>query len=176
MRKIVLYIGQSLDGYIADTAGGVDWMTGEQPSTAGVYTYTPFLKTVDTIIMGWTTYHQIVTDLAPDAWPYPDQQTFVITHQSLASTENVVFTTIDPVTLAAQLKAVRGETIWINGGASVVQALQRADLIDVYHLAILPVILGSGTRLFADDGATVLLRLTRQVDANGIVEMTYERR
>lgn len=90
MRKIVLYIGQSLDGYMADTFGRVAWMTDEQPS------------------------------------------------------------------------------------ASVVQTLQRADLIDVYHLAILSVILGSGTRLFADDGATFLLHRTRQVSANGIVEMTYE--
>ena len=68
MRKAILYIGMSLDGYIADARGGVDWMTGqnETEETEGTGetgdSYESFIKTVDTVIMGWNTYHQIITE------------------------------------------------------------------------------------------------------------------
>ena len=53
----------SLDGYIADPNGGVDWMTGQDESAENGDSYENFIKTVDTVIMGWNTYHQITTEL-----------------------------------------------------------------------------------------------------------------
>ena len=68
--KIVLYLAMSVDGYIADEQGGVSWLEGDgsKPDTSG--SYPAFYETVEAIVMGWTTYHQIVTALSPDIWPY----------------------------------------------------------------------------------------------------------
>ncbi len=68
MRKIVLFIAMSLDGYIADTDGKVDWLVGQDSDVEGDDSYADFVNNVDTVIMGWTTYHQIVTDLSPGEW------------------------------------------------------------------------------------------------------------
>lgn len=51
----------SLDGYIADREGSVNWLTGHGKDD----------NRIDTVIMGWNTYHQIVTELSPETWPYP---------------------------------------------------------------------------------------------------------
>ena len=75
MRRIVLYIAMSLDGYLADPAGGVDWLTGQDPSWEGDGGYSDFVRTVDTVILGRRTYDQITTQLSPSAWPYEGQDT-----------------------------------------------------------------------------------------------------
>lgn len=68
MRKTILYIAVSLDGYIADAAGAVDWLTGHSTAETEFDSYGQFAKTIDTVILGWNTYHQITTELSPGAW------------------------------------------------------------------------------------------------------------
>lgn len=58
MRKIVLFIAMSLDGYIADRNGNVDWLNGQSEKEENMDAYSNFIKDVDTVIMGWNTYHQ----------------------------------------------------------------------------------------------------------------------
>lgn len=65
MRKVSLYIAMSLDGYIADRNGSVDWLNGQDGDTENIDTYSTFIKDMDTVIMGWNTYHQITTELSP---------------------------------------------------------------------------------------------------------------
>ena len=60
MRNIVLFIAMSLDGYIADINGKVDWLAGQDSDVENNDSYADFVKNIDTVIMGWTTYHQIV--------------------------------------------------------------------------------------------------------------------
>ncbi len=52
MRKIVLFIAMSLDGYIADTDGKVDWLVGQDSDVEGDDSYADFVNNVDTVIMG----------------------------------------------------------------------------------------------------------------------------
>lgn len=70
MREISLFIAMSLDGYIADSRGGVDWLTGQKEDGEMIDTYSLFIRDVDTVLMGWNTYHQIVTELSPEQWIY----------------------------------------------------------------------------------------------------------
>ena len=63
MRKTVLYIAESLDGFIAAPDGGVGWLTEQHPDGLEEGSYPEFIRTVDTVLMGYTTYHQIVTEL-----------------------------------------------------------------------------------------------------------------
>lgn len=67
MKKINLFIAMSLDGYIADEKGGVDWLGGQNNDqdigNDDMDSYSDFINDIDTVIMGWNTYHQIVTEL-----------------------------------------------------------------------------------------------------------------
>ena len=61
MRKIVLFIAMSLDGYIAERNGNVDWLNGQNEKEETMDVYSDFIKDVDTVVMGWNTYYQVVT-------------------------------------------------------------------------------------------------------------------
>ena len=69
MRKVILYIAVSLDGYIADSEGSVEWISGQDKNVEMEDTFTPFFSGVDTVIMGKRTYDQIVTDFLPTNGP-----------------------------------------------------------------------------------------------------------
>ena len=70
MKKISLFIAMSLDGYIADSKGSVEWLTGQGNDEDNIDSYSEFVKDIDTVVMGWNTYHQIVTELSPEDWVY----------------------------------------------------------------------------------------------------------
>lgn len=55
MRKVKLFIAMSLDGYIADPNGKVDWLEDSNNGEEAVDTYSNFIKDIDTILMGWKT-------------------------------------------------------------------------------------------------------------------------
>lgn len=69
MRNVVLFIAMSLDGFIAAPDGGVDWLTGQDSAAETADSYGAFVPTIDTVLMGWNTYHQVVTELSPGSGP-----------------------------------------------------------------------------------------------------------
>lgn len=176
MRKISLFIAMSLDGYIADSKGNVDWLEGQDSDNENVDAYSEFVKNIDTILMGWNTYHQIVTELSPKEWIYDDFTTYVITHNELASSEKIRFVNTDPVRLAKSLKEESGKDIWICGGANLVRQLINEDCIDCYHITVIPTLLGSGIRLFDHAKQEIKLRLLNTQSYNGMTDLIYTRR
>ena len=112
MRRIVLYIAMSLDGYLADSAGGVDWLTGQDPAWDGDGGYSDFIRTVDTVIMGRRTYDQITTQLSPGSWPYEGLSAWVLTHRSAPEPEGEIrFTSLSLDRLAARTDGYSGADI-----------------------------------------------------------------
>lgn len=176
MRKIVLFIAMSLDGYIADTDGGVDWLAGQDHDVEGDDSYAAFVNSVDTVIMGFKTYHQIVTELSPGQWVYDNLQSYVITHRNCTPKSNITFVSENPCTLVGGLKQKDGKDIWICGGADIVHQLMQKELIDKYYISIIPTILGNGIRLFDATDKKIDLRLISSKSSNGIIELVYERR
>lgn len=176
MRKVVLFIAMSLDGYIADQDGKVDWLGGQDANEETFDSYGAFIKDVDTVIMGWNTYHQIVTELSPSEWVYAGLTSHVITHRELPSTEEILFTQSSPCDLVEALRELPGKKIWICGGANIIQQLVKADLIDEYYISVIPTLLGSGTRLFEAGANKLPLKLEDTRNYNGIVDLIYTRR
>lgn len=177
MKNVILYIAVSLDGYIADKNGAVDWIKGHDETEESEDTFNHFFSTVDTVIMGKRTYDQIVTELSPDQWPYYGATTIVVTHQGgLNDTEHIYFRNTDVCQLVEEMKSKSGRNIWICGGADIVGQLIAKDLIDIYHLAIIPVILGNGIRLFDTRFPKIELKLTATKKYNGIIEVVYNKR
>lgn len=176
MRKVVLFIAMSLDGYIADEHGNVDWLNGQDMSVENMDTYSVFVRDVDAVIMGWDTYHQIVTELSPAEWIYANLTGYVITHRKLPSKKEIFFTGKAPSDLVGELKNKEGKGIWICGGANIVQQLVQNDLIDEYYISVIPTVLGSGIRLFGTTPDEIKLKLISTQTYNGIVELIYTRR
>ena len=175
MRTTTLYIAMSLDGFIADRDSSVDWLAGDGSAEA-LDTYAEFTRDIDTVLMGRKTYDQIVTELSPDAWPYDDLITYVITHQPLPKQKNICFTREAPADLVRDLRAQPGKNIWVCGGAAIVQALLQENLIDRLQITIIPTLLGDGIRLFDIFDREKPLRLIHTRTAGGMVELTYEQR
>ena len=83
---------------------------------------------------------------------------------------------MDASSLVEELKKQPGKDIWICGGAETARQLISNNQIDLYHLAVIPVLLGSGIRLFSFNGQKVDLKLIGTKEYNGIIEMMYRRR
>ena len=154
MKKISLFIAMSLDGYIADSKGSVEWLTGQGNDEDNIDSYSEFVKDIDTVVMGWNTYHQIVTELSPEDWVYDK----------------------NPVELIKELRKENGNGIWICGGANLIQQLVRADIIDCYYITVIPTILGSGIRLFEKADHEIKLRLLKTQSYNGMMDLIYAKR
>ena len=176
MRNVILFIAMSLDGYIADAQGKVDWLTGQGDDEEGGNSYCEFVKEVDTVIMGWNTYHQIVTELSPDVWVYDALTTYVMTHRKLDSSQKIRFTDMDLAELIQRIRSESGKGIWICGGAHLVGQLVNRDLIDCYHITIIPTILGAGIRLFENGQREIQLKLLKTQSYQGMTELVYIRR
>lgn len=176
MRKAVLFIAMSLDGYIADANGGVGWLTGESSQAENKDTYSEFVKEIDTVIMGWNTYHQVATELSPEEWVYGDLLSYVVTHRKHADKENIRFTQETPSSLVRKLKEQEGKHIWICGGASIVQQLMKDGMIDRFYISVIPTLLGGGVRLFGSLPKELPLKLVDTEQYNGIVGLIYEKR
>ena len=175
MRKAILFIAMSLDGYIADRNGGVEWLSGHGDPEEDIDSWSEFVKNVDTVIMGHNTYTQIVTELSPDEWVYSGLKSFVITHDCVerSEKEDITFTSEAPEELLRRLLKKEGKDIWICGGSKIIAPLISEDLIDEYHISVIPTILGGGLRLFPEAGRELKLKLIRQRNYNGIVELVY---
>jgi dihydrofolate reductase len=174
MRKVVLFIAMSLDGYIASPDGGIDWLAGEDAASSDFGSYERFIAGVSDVVMGYNTYHQLTTELMPGAWPYAAQRSFVLTHKKDEAPQGGVTFTDEPLgTLIARLKTEPGGEIWICGGASVANQCMRAGLIDRYHINVIPVLRGAGIRLFAGLAEAVPLTLLSTDSYNGIVDLVY---
>lgn len=176
MRKVILYIGMSLDGYIADKNEKVDWLSGQNAEAESMDSYSEFIRDIDTVIMGWNTYEQVVTELSPDEWVYSGMESYVLTHREIGDKEEIKFTNQDVGELIRELKKKDGKDIWICGGASIVNQLIRENLIDRYHISVIPTILGNGIRLFEKADRERKLNLIKTQTYNGITDLIYEPR
>lgn len=176
MRRVVLFIAMSLDGYIADENGKVEWLNGHDCERENPDTYSTFVQEVDTVVMGWNTYHQIATELSPEKWVYEGLTSYVVTHKSLPASNHVLFTTKNPCDLVKELREQQGKNVWICGGAEVIQQLVQANLIDEYYISVIPTILGGGIRLFGTSPEEIRLKLIRTQTYNGITELVYIQR
>lgn len=175
MRKVILFIAMSLDGYIADHEGRVDWLGG-QGEEEMFDAYSAFVSQVDTVIMGWNTYYQIVTELSPEEWVYQKLTSYVITHRDCRSADQIQFWKESPSSLIKMLKQKEGKDIWVCGGGSIVQQLMDENLIDKYYISVIPMLLGKGIRLFGMAEKPIPLRLVETRNYDGITDLVYEPR
>ncbi len=172
-RKLVLYISMSLDGFLATKDDDLSWLSVVEKEGED-YGYTDFNATVDTYIVGRKTY-ETVLQLTNGSFP-PAQQhrCYVITRQERESENGVTFYHGDIEKLIMKLKRETGKHIYCDGGGQIVKLLMEKDLIDEYRIAIIPIILGDGKRLFIGETPMSHLKALpcKQYDT-GLIHLHY---
>ncbi|MFT8349756.1 dihydrofolate reductase family protein [Clostridium saccharoperbutylacetonicum] len=175
-KNIIVYIATSLDGYIAKENGAVDWLLGESNNLNVDNGYNEFYSTIDTVLMGRTTYEQVINELSPDIWVYESKKCYVATTRKCEPDNRVEFITEDITGFIKNLKKQQGKDIWLVGGGKLIDQFIKQDLIDKYIITIIPTILGNGVPLFIGKNPEIKLKLIETKTVDGMVEFTYVRR
>ncbi len=169
MRTITLYIASSLDGYIARKDGRVDWLFTDDD-----YGYTDFLNGIGTIVMGRTTYEQLLTF---GEYPYEGKEVFVVSRSRAGQRDKHV--TFAGPEIIEKIRGIRagdgdGKRIWLVGGAQLVRLFVSERLFDEIIISIHPVILGSGIPLFLPQESEIWLDFVSCTSfPGGLVQVVY---
>lgn len=145
MKKVILYIACSIDGYIADLNDDLSFLSVVEKDGED-YGYSEFIKSIDTVIIGRKTYDKVLT-LVPE-FPHADKETFVITRTPRENIGRTLFYTGALPSLINDLKSRAGKNIFVDGGAKLVNELLKHKLIDEMIISTIPVLLGDGVKLF----------------------------
>ena len=166
MRKIILFIASSLDGHIARTNGDIDWLP--QSGDSG---YNEFYKSIDTVIMGKTTYDQVLTF---GDYPYKDKKSYVFTRNNdLSKDENTEFVH-DADKLVKDIVSNSEKNIWLVGGAEIITTFVNLGVVDEIILSVISIVLGKGIPLFINIQKEVKLELIKTTDYGILVELHYK--
>ena len=165
-----VFVGTSVDGFIARTDGALDFLDagGEEP-----HGFEEFFATVDALVMGRKTYEIV---LAFGGWYYGDKLVVVLSSKELAAPPagaRVERMAGSPSEIVALLAARGFEHIYVDGGLTIQQFL-RAGLIQHLIITHVPVLIGSGIPLFGglDQDVPLTHVATRQY-ATGLVQSEY---
>ncbi|MGD9253909.1 MAG: dihydrofolate reductase family protein [Holophagae bacterium] len=173
MLTVIYSVACSVDGFIADADGGIDWLSriaieGED------FGHGEFFGSVDAMVMGSTTYEQV---LGFGEWPYGETPCWVLSSQRLpAASKGVTVTPFDPAAVLSAIEAQGMQRVWLVGGGQLAGAFRDLQLIDECVVTVIPVILGNGVPLFAGDGPSSWLQLISSREmAGGVISLHYER-
>lgn len=177
MGKVVLYIASSLDGYIAKPNGNLDWLTSVPNPESGDYGYQDLLDQTDIIIMGKSTYLEVLSfDIE---WPYGNHQTFVVTHdQQFQPTTPHTFTLSSNIhEFVNHHKNKSQKNCWLVGGGKLISHFLAENLLDRMILTLIPITLGRGISLFPPHTSETQWSLIKTNAFNtGVVNLTYDKK
>jgi dihydrofolate reductase len=173
MRKIILALAASLDGYIARENGDVDWLKMEDLSE-GADEMQEFFSSIDTIFWGRKTYEKGL-EMGGSPEMYGDVMNYVFSRSPQASEgKNLRFITENVKEEVEKLKSGAGKNIWLMGGGELAKSFFEAGLIDEIIIGIQPVMLGSGIPLFLPHAReTNLETFDVKTRASGTVQISY---
>ena len=168
--KASVFIGTSLDGFIARANGDFDFLP---PGGGEPHGYDEFMATVDALVIGRKTFETVLT---LDTWPYGEKPVFVLSTRLLAPApvgavvERMSGT---PDEIVSQLAARGIQHVYVDGGITIQRFLQ-AGLIQRLIITRVPVLIGAGIPLFGTVPHDIILRHveTRQY-ARGLVQSEY---
>lgn len=176
MRKLSLFIATSLDGYIAKDNDNLDFLKLVEKEGED-YGYAEFTANIDTIILGRKTYDWVLSEIGASHYDNGDRDVYVITRSPRPDSGRTKFYSGSLTALIQQLRSQNGKDIYCDGGAEIVNELIKSDLIDEYIISIVPVLLGSGVRLFKSERPEQVLELveTKTFDT-GLTQLRYIRK
>lgn len=176
MRKLLLFIATSLDGYIAKPNDDLSFLRLVEKEGED-YGYAEFTANIDTIIIGRKTYDYVLKEIGSSHYDNGERDVFVITRTSRPSTGKTTFYTGNLTELVQRLKSDSGKNIYCDGGAEIINELLQYDLIDEFIVSVIPILLGNGTRLFKDGRPEQQLQLvSSETFDTGLTQFHYNRK
>jgi dihydrofolate reductase len=154
MRKVVYGGACSLDGFLTDRNGAVDWLCFTQDAQAVM---AESWAAMDTVLMGRKTW-EVASAQSGDGGAMPGISSYVFS-RTLEQIPGATLVSSDAGEFVRALKQQPGKDIVVMGGGVLARSLFEADVIDEVGLNIHPVLLGSGTPTFLDPGTRVALEL-----------------
>ncbi len=169
---IFVSIAASLDGYISSTDGDLAWLNDSMRRDED-YGFAETMKRTGAYVMGAKTLRESAGTGGGRSGP----PTFVLTHADPGEAPSgVTFMSGDIREVLEAAQSATDKDVWIFGGGDVVTQAIAADAVDELKIAIIPVVLGGGSRLFGDLDQPTRLRLAScRSFASGIVGLEYER-
>lgn len=173
MTSAHVYIGTSLDGFIARADGDISWLVKFADADA-IDAYNEFIATVDVIVIGRGTFETV---LGFPSWPY-DKPVFILSRTVKDVPDRLgnkaTITSLEPSELLRHLSDQGFKAAYIDGG-KVIQSFLAADLIDSLIIGTVPVIIGSGLPLFGSLDTDINFEHVRtSTYANGLVRSYYK--
>jgi dihydrofolate reductase len=167
-RRIRYHVACSLDGYIADEAGGADWIVHEP----GI-DFKELFAQFDTFLMGRRTYEPMMKTTGMGM----SGKEVVVVSRTLRPENHpgVTIVSDDLEEGVRELRARPGKDIWLFGGGELFRSLLELGLVDTVEPAIIPVVLGAGRPLLPGPAIQRRLTLTgHRVYPSGIVWLEYQ--
>ena len=169
--KLSVFVGTSLDGFIARLDGAFDFLPegGGEP-----HGYNEFIATVDTIVIGRNTF-EVVLPMRP--WPYGDKRVVVLSTRSL-DFSGIVGGRVEqmsgaPAEIVSRLAATGAQHLYVDGGITI-QNFLRAGLVQRLIITRVPVLIGDGIPLFGTLPHDIRLRhISTRSYPSGLVSSEY---
>ena len=150
MKKNIVFIAKSLDGFIAGKNGELDWLHSIPNPENNDMGYNALMEEIDAIVMGRTTYETVLG--FGGEWPYI-KQVFVLSNTLTEVPENlskkVSLLKGSPQEILNAIHQKNFFILYIDGGRTV-QDFLKEDLIDELRITTIPILLGGGFPLFGD--------------------------
>ena len=174
MTSAHVYIGTSLDGFIARTDGDIDWLVKFADADA-VEAYDEFMAAIDVIVIGRGTFDKVFEF---PSWPY-DRPVFVLsrTLKELPGgvKDKATVLSLEPGDVLRYLSDKGYKAAYVDGG-KVIQSFLAKDLIDSLTISKVPVLIGSGLPLFGSLEVDIAFEHVRtKTYSNGLVRSYYQR-
>jgi len=180
MRRILLDLAVTLDGYIEGENGEVDWCIMEPEMN-----FADFLRQIDTIFYGRKSY-ELWGEYSPgkdadqeekELWEIIDSKRKYVFSRTQQNTEGkAIYINDNILEEVHKIKSQPGKDIWLYGGASLITTFVNHNLVDEYRLSVHPIILGKGKPLFIDIQQRVGLKLMEtKTFPSGVVQLIYHK-
>jgi dihydrofolate reductase len=180
MRKVILDLAVTLDGFIEGPNGEIDWCIMDDEMD-----FDGFLSTIETIFYGRVSYDawgnfqpdENATETEKRLWNSVHSKKKYVFSKQNRQDDNATFISSDIVNKIIEIKNQPGKDIWLYGGASLINTFIQLKLIDLYRISLHPVALGSGKPLFEDLKERVNLNLVKtNTFKSGVVQLIYKTR
>ena len=172
---LYVYIAQSLDGFIADKNGGLDWLNEIPNPDNSDFGFAEFMSSIDAVVMGRNTFEKVHSF---GMWPYAKPVYIISSTLNELPKEyfgKAEILNLKPHQIIEKLNKEGFNNLYIDGGA-LIQSFLSEDLIEELIITSIPVLLGDGISLFGKLDKSLKFKLQRsEVLIDSLVKSHYIR-
>ncbi|HKO79895.1 MAG TPA: dihydrofolate reductase family protein [Chitinophagaceae bacterium] len=182
MRKVILNLAVTLDGFIEGPNGEVDWCRMDNDSGSESF-FDKFLSGIDTIFYGrisyelWGQYQPAEDASNPEKklWQTVHSKRKYVFSKNPKQDNKATYISSAIADRVNEIKNQPGKNIWLYGGANLITNFINEGLVDTYLLAVFPVILGAGKPLFSNIQNRIGLSLNYiETSKSGVILVSYD--